>query len=307
MQQLISNLISFLIMIAIGYVISSKKFVSDKIVADLSYVVINVCVPFMLFDAVVQPFDSRALTYGVSAAGLTIVIILVAYAIGLVTKKIFKVEKKDAPGWILGCTFSNNGFMGFPVINAIYGKQGLFINSFSNIGFQLILYSLGVYTVAKDRGGKLDLKAIFGNKLMISCFIAIFMYFFRIPIPGIISPLVKMLSNATSPMAMLVIGLKLGEYNLKDVFFDKALYKLTFVRLIISPAATIALFALLPLPAELKPVENVLIIVMGMPIAANCTSLANTYGKDTHLLAKATALSSTLCMFTIPLLYLIIG
>ena len=81
--------------------------------------------------------------------------------------KVFKVKEERQGIWLMGTTFSNVGFMGFPVIHAMYGENGLFLTSFVNIAFNISFYSIGVFILTMGQEQKsIDWKDMFVNNIM---------------------------------------------------------------------------------------------------------------------------------------------
>jgi len=303
MQTLIQNLLMFLIYILIGYLLQTKNIISRQFQYDLSSFILQVTTPCLLFSAIAQPFNSSLLKEGIMAFVLMLFCFIIGYTVGIVSFKLLKIEKTRRGVWVLGTTFSNLGFMGFPVVSALLGSEGLFIASFINIAFNILFFTAGIIIISKDQEQEhsFDWKKIFLNNIMLSIFLGLFFFFTQISISPLIRNTAQNLGNMTSPLAMLVIGLKLGEFSIKEVFTGKKQYQLSLLRLIVVPAIVIILLKLLPLNED-SLLLPVLIILNAMPIAVNTIIVANQYGGDGEFIAKATTLSSILCLLTIPVI-----
>ena len=64
MSALIENLFIFLVIIIIGYAIGATKKVNPTLKADLSFLLLKVTLPFMVIDAVVQPYNGALIKQG---------------------------------------------------------------------------------------------------------------------------------------------------------------------------------------------------------------------------------------------------
>lgn len=306
MTTLIENLWVFLIIIIIGYLIGAKKFVKPGFKNDLTFVLLKITLPLMVVDAVVQPYNQELLKKGLMTFVLTSAGFFVCFVIGFFFMKLFKVESGKQGIWLLASTFSNLGYMGFPVINAMYGSDGLFLATFANIAYSLFFFSAGVIVVAGDKKNfKFDWKAVFLNNVMIGLYIALFLFFTQIPLPGFVQGTVSMVGDMTGPLSMLIIGLTLSEYPLKELFNNRTQYQISFVRLIAAPLAIVLLLKLFPSDGN-ELMIAVLAILLAMPIAGNTTLMATEYGGDEEFAAKSTILSSILCIATTPLIFLMI-
>lgn len=79
---------------------------------------------------------------------------------------------------------------------------------------------------------KLRFKTILSNKNVIAIVIALIIFIFKIPIPGVVSGVLDSLSETLAPMCMLAIGISIGNCNLKEIFSNKRIYLICFLRLI---------------------------------------------------------------------------
>ena len=70
----------------------------------------------------------------------------------------------------------------------------------------------------------------------------------------------------TGPLSMLIIGLKLSDYPLKELFNNLLQYQLSFVRLIAAPLIVVLLLQLVPKEGN-ELMIAVLAILNAMPIA----------------------------------------
>lgn len=306
MYTLIDNLLIFLIVMLIGYIIGSKKMVKPTLKDDLSFLLLKVTLPAMLINAIVKPYNKDLNYQALLSFVLIIVCILVSYLVGYSSMKAFKIEPHKQGVWLLGSTFSNLGFMGFPVINALYGANGLFLASIANIAHGILFYSFGIYLVSRGRGdNKLNWRGVFLNNIMIAIFISLIFYFAQIPLPDFVQGTVASVGVMTTPITLLIIGLKLSEYQLKEVFNNHVQYELSLVRLIVVPVVIVLLLKFIPIK-DIGLLIAVLAIANAMPMPGNTTVLANEYGGDEGFAAKSTTLSTVLCLLTIPLIYMLI-
>ena len=109
----------------------------------------------------------------------------------------------------------------------------------------------------------------------------------------------------TGPLSMLIIGLMLSDYPLKELFNNFSQYQLSFVRLIVAPLIVVLLLQLVPNEGN-ELMIAVLAILNAMPIAGNTTIMAVQYGGNTEFAAKSTTLSSILCLVTMPFIFMLI-
>jgi malate permease and related proteins len=69
--------------------------------------------------------------------------------------------------WQLAGTFSNIGYMGFPVIGAMFGANGLFLATFANIAYNLFYFSIGVVMISRGKGkAHFNWRSVLFNNIM---------------------------------------------------------------------------------------------------------------------------------------------
>src|SRR4051812_37666147 len=120
--------------------------------------------------------------------------------------------------WQLAGTFSNIGYMGFPVIGAMFGANGLFLATFANIAYNLFYFSIGVVMISRGKGkAHFNWRSVLFNNIMVALYVGLILYFARIEFPSFISGTLSTVGDMTGPLSMLIIGLMLSDYPLKEL------------------------------------------------------------------------------------------
>lgn len=156
---------------------------------------------------------------------------------------------------------------------------------------------------ASEEGKGFSLKN-FLNPCFIGSVIGLILFVFQIKLPGFIAGPVEMLSSATTPVAMIVLGFQLGGLKLKDFCGDKLCYATVLMKLVIAPLIT---FAVLKIWASSYPADTTLLIDMGMPVAVMSALLSQKYDNDTALATKAILISTLGLFVSVPLCTLLIS
>ena len=143
----------------------------------------------------------------------------------------------------------------------------------------------------------------FINPGVIASIIAVMLYLLRIKLPEIINAPIGYLSNLNSPIGMLIIGASLANVKLGSLFTDYKLLLFAVFRLLILP-----ILLCLPLKWIIGEGEllNVSIVMMCTPAGSMSVMMARQYGGDHTLLAKGVALTSLLCIVTIPIVFAVL-
>ena len=134
----------------------------------------------------------------------------------------------------LWLSFSNLGFMGYPVCETLFGGQSLFYVTLINIPFGLLVFTVGIYLLRPDIITQYDLKRILNPGLFASL-IGLLFFFCNFTIPHPISDSLSLLGSVTTPLAMIVIGSLLATLPAESLFGDLRIWFISAARLIIIP------------------------------------------------------------------------
>ena len=299
-----------LAIIAVGFAAAKCGVFPDgtnRVLAQLVILVTNPCT--VLHSALSGEHalsNAEVLQLTLIAAVMFALLILLGQAL----PRLLRVPAGDRNVYIFMATFANLGFMGFPVVRAIYGPGAVFYAAIFNLIFQFVVYTYGLWllthppggargTGRSAAGGRPAAWRVFVSPIIVASILAYVCYLtgFRAPEP--VTQGLGMLGNVTSPVCMLVIGIALSKVPIRSVFTNWRLYVISAVRLIALPVGMF--FALRPfVPNPL--VLGITVTMCGMPVATMSTLLTEKYGGNTRLAAAGVFLSTLLSMATIPLL-----
>lgn len=265
--------------------------VSDKIFSNL---LLKITLPASIIaSAIGQSTENRLVAIYVLI--IAIVLFLIKPLWAMIFQKVFRCD--DA--YKLMLTYPNLGFMGFPIVTALYGDLGLFLASLFMIIFNLSVFSYGVSVIQKN--SKFQVKNLLSPGI-ISALLALIIFFFSIPMPSVLTNFLSTIGNITSPLAMITLGSTLGAINIKSIFQDKLLYFFTFCKLVLWP-----FMIWLPLHYIINDpmIIGITVILTSLPVAGNVSMLCISYGGNTELVAKGTCISTLVSFLSIPVYMMI--
>ena len=298
MTVLFEKMAMLVILLALGYLCARLKLVGPEFNKGLSKLVINFFLVAMILSSVIN--KDMELTGSEALTGFLMLAVmeLICFGIAWVSPAVLRIKDGDIGMYRMLVAFMNNGFMGFPLVAAIYGESAVFFASLSNIPFNLLLYSAGVMLLRDGKGEKFKLKDAINAPMVATLFAAI-IFVFRIPMPVLIDDTIDTISAATVPLSMMCIGLSLGSVSLKDAFVHPRLYGLSFVRLIVSP---LIVWFVMHFFVTNPVILGTIVILSSCPSAVICTILGIENGRDGIESSEAVFLCTVLSMITIPLL-----
>ncbi|HON88176.1 MAG TPA: AEC family transporter [Spirochaetia bacterium] len=297
---LIQSFVLFALMF-IGYILGKLKVITNF--KELSRLVVDLTLPALILvsmqkeyshDTASRAFSMLAISGAVYAGAL-----LLSYFLPLLYKKVTEQERGVHR---FAMSFSNVGFMGFPIAAAFLGSESLFDVSMYNIPFQILAFSIGVLFIAPHKSKKSILsKKLLVNPAIMSALVGFILFLLQIKIPSPLFTVCSMLGETTTPLAMLIIGGILSQSNIKQALSNPHIWLTTLYRLALFPLMLYGICILLGIKAYAVPV-----LIAAMPVAANTSMLAEVYGGDSAVASGLVMLSTLLSTVTIPLIAILL-
>ena len=142
------------------------------------------------------------------------------------------------------------------------------------------------------------------NNINIAVVLGLLVCVLQIQLPDILSQLLAYLSNITSGLSMLVVGLSISRLPVKAVFQDKKMLILTATRLLIFPLLILGLIRILPVHLD-ETLENVLILTAALPVSSAQSMITEQYGTNTTGAGRSVFMTTLFSVITVPLIMMI--
>jgi predicted permease len=294
-------------MVAPGYVLRKTNMLDSGAVQPLVTLLLYVSLPFMIFSSVVRkPYESGFLgTMGIALA-LSFILLTGMYFFSRLLFSFMK-DTADRRIFVASAYMSNCGFMGIPLLQAFFpgDSEPIIYAAIFNAAYNFLAWTLGIYVISGKRQ-YVSLRHGIVNPPTLILFIALPLFFFSLRPPPQVMIIVDFLGDMTSPLSMIIIGLRLAEMRFRDLFNSPPVYAAVGARLLLVPLCSFGFLLLwrvfLPLNA---PLFLTLLIVMAMPVGTNVILMAEMFGGDKPSAVKCILLSSLLSVVTVPLVMLL--
>lgn len=298
---LLQQIIIIFSIAALGFLGAKCKLITKDGNKTISRLILYLTLPAMIIASVADVPSSISFGDILQIIAISFLSYGILGFIGFTISRLLKGDKKDRGLYIFVTMFGNVGFMGYPILSAIYGSQAIFIASIFNIPMNLLSFTLGVLLVAPP-GTKLSIKEFF-TPSVVSSIVAPILYLLPFSIPSAFYEGCSLLGNATVPLAMLMIDSTIAHMPFKEIWNHRNLYILAAVKLLLCP---FALWLLLK-PFVHTPLFFGIAVILGMmPTATNSTLLCIEYGGNELLSGRCVCISTLLSAITIPLMLLLL-
>lgn len=242
----------------------------------LSNLLVYIIVPAMVVNSYRMEFSAQILRNLLAAFGMSVLSVL----LGTVITLLLTARKTGSrmPIFRFACIFSNAAYMGFPLISALFGSEGLLYASAYVTVFNILLWTLGYGLVSGGSSVKEVARSLVRTPVLYAIVVGLGIYLLQIPLPALITQPLELLAGVNTPLSMLITGMLI-------------------------PAATLALFGVLGFHGT---AAQVVTLLECCPAAAITSVFAVQFGHDEHFAAGSVVLTTLLSIVTLPLCALII-
>ena len=297
-----SNVLLTLLYIIPGFICCKTKIAKAEHLSSLSAILVYVCSPCMVVSSFME--TKRSL-YNIGQIMLFFVVALAIQAVlTFVLYGLFKKKFQDVKYRMLTVSFGlgNAGFFGIPIIKALlpgHPEVACFACVYI-VGMNMLTFTIGAYCLTGDKK-RMTLKKAFLNPPFISLIVALIMYALNAQsvMPTLLADALSLLSKTTTPLCMIILGIRLASVSFKKLFSQLYVYIICACKLLVFPFACLVIVYFLPLDPIFKAA---MFILGGTPCAAVMLNIAEMYDGETELAANCVLLSTLLCVFTIPIL-----
>lgn len=300
------KLITIFLYIIVGFAVAKKKIFSESFLSGISSFLMTVSVPCLIITSFQVEYTAEKLRLGGIAFLASMVIIGAGIGIGYLSARLLRIPYRDTAVWVYATAFPNHVFMGWPVMAAIFGQEAIFYAAFANLAFSAYAYTFGIWIYQKygEKGEKKQsLRQVLLTPINVALVIALILFVTGLRLPDAVEGAVDGFGSVTTPLAMFYVGTILAANRLREVFADRKVYRMAFLRLLLVPF----LVMLLVRPFVSEPVSyGTLVIGNAMPVAAYCAIYAGAYRNNVQLASRFVSVTSILSMVTIPLFAVLI-
>ena len=302
---IVSQMVQMFLIMFLGYFLRKQGLLDQGFTAKLTTFLLNVAMPCLILHSVIAQADEPNLREAGIVFAVAAVMYLLLPLLSLLLVKLLRLPKQQQGVYAFMMTFSNVGFMGFPLVNAVYGSEAVFYTAIINILFTISSYTIGLLLLhcGQATKAKFDPKQLLTPGVVRSV-LAIILYLADFSFPTELVQSTETVGNMTTPSAMLCMGSTLASMELKEVMSDWRVYLFSVIKQIVLP------LLLLPLIWSVLSsdyLRGIIYLLLLTPVANSAVLFATEYGYDEKLAAKGVFLSTILSVGTIPLLAPLIG
>lgn len=298
-MNVISQVSVLFILIVLGYACAKWKIAGPEAAAFFSPFVLNITLPCMLLVSFQRPFSGELLGEAGMAAAASMLMYGIAFPLACVYPRLLNIKGPERGVHRYALLFSNCGFIGYPVVEALLGPAYVFHACVFNILFSFLAYSVGAWLIAKEGKRRLAISwKTFINPSVAATFAGLILFLFSLRLPEPLFRSLKMAGDITSPLSMIVIGINLAQAKAGQILGRWRLYVTAVMRLAALPFLVGLGCRLLGFRG---PLLGLAVILTAMPAGSTTSILASVYQVAPEEGSALVFLSTLFSMATIPL------
>lgn len=314
------TVLSLVVLAVPGFILKKCKLLPENATKVLTSVLLFIAQPFLTFMSFQKTeYHSSVLLNMLIMAGLALAVHLIMVVIVLLIfgKKGSENEKIRVVRF--ASVFGNCGFLGLPFLQSMFDGKGeiLIYGAVIVAIFNLLSWTVGIYLITGDKKFVSFKKAVL-NPPFIALLISLPLFMIlKKPLSSIgesgtalntvfvkLKESFNLLADMVTPLSMTILGIRLAEMDVKQVFTNKPVYASSVLKLVVMPLIAFGIVCLLPSLAI--EVRVTLFFIMSMPTATQTLLFSEQYGGEPYTASSAVLLNTVLCVLTIPLISLLL-
>ncbi|WP_302790368.1 AEC family transporter [Anaerobutyricum hallii] len=294
---LMEQIIQLFLMIFMGFLIVKAKLLKAEDSKILSVIVLYLIVPCVIINAFQVDYTKdtvQGLLIALAASVLTQIVLLIVIS---VFGKLIHLNEVE----VASIYYSNSGNLIVPIVTFILGKEWVLYGCVF-MSVQLVF----IWTHCKkiiSREPSYDWRKIVLNINMISIAIGIVLFLTRIHLPEDINSTLSAVGSMIGPASMIVTGMLFAGMDFKQIFANKRVYFVSFLRLIIIPVIALFLIKCSQLSTFSSNGNKLMLIVflaIITPSASTVTQMCQVYGNDSQYASAINVVTTLFAIITMP-------
>lgn len=304
------QMIVFFVMLVIGAVAARSGVAGRDAMGPLSRFVTSILLPAQLFYCTYTGATRQAIFDNLVMIALAAAFYAVVTVVTFLLGHALRLSGDRRRAFQLCFIFGNTGFVGMPLISAVFPESGLLYMSLFTLVDQLLFWTMGVYlSTAREAGGSDEPGhdpaphqiswRTFISPNTISMLLVFAVILADLELPTLATDVLGSISNAAPAMCMIYLGIMLYYSDFLSAFKTPDLYAGIAVKMIVLPVVAGRLLLIVnAVPIELL---ECFVVIMALPTMTLVPIIARRNGHEGDYAAGTTVATLVASVATIPL------
>lgn len=308
------QVIFILVLMLIGFIARKRGMISAVGTSEMVRILISIIYPCLIFTSVTK-LDAQELASNWIMPVMALLIAGTGLVLGLLAMKFMKgIDQQRASAFLFQNTINNYLFLPLPLVMLAWGEKGVALLVFASMGFELTVWTVGVFLFNRSSKFTEGIRMMFGPPL-ITLLLSIGWVCIRdllhpeLPELGMVSDIIARtleltifgadtIGKAAVAVSMVVSGSRIAALDTKAAM-DWHVWLLSGLRLIVTPVIFILILKMIPME---ETARGILCVIATMPAAVTSLIFSERFGGDSDFIASTLLVTHLAAVVTIPLL-----
>jgi len=301
LQVVMEQILIFFTIMAMGFIGKKSKIIDENTEKSLSNVLLNISLPALMLSSINVDYDSETMPNMLQIFIITFLLYIAVIIFASITAKLFKFKWPLSGTYKNLLVFANVGFMGFPIVNAIFGPIGILYATVANLIFNIFLWTYGILTIKRE--SSTDFKQLLNIGTIVSA-LTIFLFLVKIRMPLVLFKALDIVGDMTTPISMILLGSFIGDITSPRLLLDWRIMIISFFKLLLIP---VTLSIILKWFEINHIVTSLCVILSATPSAATNAIFAKKFDAEPVFTSIAVFFATLLSLITLPIVISILN
>ncbi len=293
-----------------GYMVGRFRLLGSSAASELNKFVVFLALPALLFQVMAEAKWTTLWQPGFILAFAAGAFAVFALVLGVRVARGRPLAEASVEA--LNSGYANAGYVGFPICQAVFGRESFPLVTVAALITVSALFALAIVCIEiglqnEAHAHRIVLKvsrSLLSNPLIVAPILGAGWGAFRIPLPAPVETYLTLLGAAASPCALVSLGLFLSQRDPARVAAGRLVAALAALKLLAQPAIT-ALLAI-PLLHLAKQPAAIAILIAALPTGTGPFMLAEYYRREALVTSKTILWTTAVSIVTLTLLISVI-
>ena len=294
------QVVAILVIMVFGVICAKTRILDRDVNKRLSDLLLNIVSPLVILLSYQRPYEARLARNLLISFALSLLALFVSGVVGYL---LFRKRPQDRRYCMerFATIYGNAGFLGIPLVDGVFGSEGVFYLTAFITAFNLLVWTHGVICMSGSFSMKTFRQGLFSPAV---CAIAlgVALFFARIELPELLATPLSYISALNTGLAMLIAGVSVANTDFRELAKSARVFLVCLARLVICPVLFGLLIRFLPLDGI---VRGTMLLASACPCATMVILFAYRYGGDDLYGTQIFTASTLLCALTVPFVMLL--
>lgn len=303
------QMIMLAIYVLVGIIGVKTKVMNREALEYISRFIMKLSLPIMIFTNTLNGATSREVIETLPMLLIALCMFGFMFCVGTVVSRIFKMKGDNKQLYKALMMFGNVGFIGIPLIAAIFPERGMLYIAIFTIADQGLLWTVGMQLTTpeakKTKGNPVQTIKKMINPAIVGILLGVIGIFAKVKLPTVIDSTLTKIGATTTPLSMIYIGGLFCYVDIKQFVKKAEYYVILLLKMIVFPVLLYLVIRNMSFISE--EIKITLPILAGLPCMSSVAMFANANGADGDYAIGAIFVTTVASMATLPFVSYVIG